>query len=61
MSGRVYYGILNTDLNRMLTSASGNSIWEQKQDAEDAMNGEFGGGSHLELVNVVRYKDAVEN
>jgi len=53
MSERVYYGILNTELEKMITSARGKGIWKEKQHAEDVLEGEFGGENNLTLVNVI--------
>ena len=53
-SEEVYWGILNADLNRLLTSASGTGIWKQQHRAHATMQGEFGGGTHLEIVKIVR-------
>lgn len=49
-----YYGILNVERNRMLTSAGGRGIWEERHRAHATMEGEFGGGSHLEVVKIIR-------
>lgn len=48
------YAILNTDLNRFLTSASGRGIWDDRDVAERTKDMEFGGGEHLEVVKVER-------
>lgn len=57
MAEETYYGILNVERNRMLTSASGRSIWRDEYTARRIMNDEFGGGSHLEVVKVIRTED----
>ena len=51
------YAILNAERNRMLTSATGKGVWDNKEEAERVMNGEFMGGSHLEIVEVNRLSD----
>lgn len=48
------YGILNLERNRMLTSASGRGTWEMEERAAEAMRTEFGGGDHLEVVEIRR-------
>lgn len=57
MAEETYYGILNVERNRMLTSASGRGIWRDKRTAEETMNNEFGGGSHLEVVEIIRTEE----
>lgn len=47
-----YFAILNTERNRFLTSANGVGIWKYKESAQNTLDTEFGGQSHLEIVKV---------
>jgi hypothetical protein len=48
------YGVLNVERNRMLTSASGSSVWPTEEEAREVLETEFGGESHLEVVKILR-------
>lgn len=46
------WGVWNSELNRMLTSGSGSSLWSNKRTAREVKDNEFGGGDHLKVVQV---------
>jgi len=54
VNSREMYGILNVELDLMLTSASGNGVWPTEEEAREVLETEFGGESHLEVVKVLR-------
>jgi len=53
----IYYGVLNTDRDKLLESGSGKGIWGYRQGAKVARDNEFGGGEHLEVVEIHRVEE----
>jgi hypothetical protein len=46
------YAVFNKDRNRLLTSFGGRSTWETIDQAREVRDSDFGGGSHLKIVEL---------
>ena len=50
----VFYGILNTDHNRMLDPHGNNDVWNTKAHAEEILENNYRHTEHLEVVKITR-------